>query len=203
MTSNPQPEDLQSLRDKSSTAYCNRSKETFLTLADTPSHAPSGVEWTTDPVRLLFTDYRDRLIWGPPDATGSRQCIDRKLLREPFSYRVVQKVNPYASRGNDDYGAWTNALEAGRSYLVGSSAPMKQFLRTYTSSMIAWQRQAFVWCMANPTQQLVLTAQVQTLIYHIMRRGEYVEIGLPHQDHGGEKHWISLNGRTKVLVNVD
>jgi hypothetical protein len=41
------------------------------------------------------------------------------------------------------------------------------------------------------------------LIYHIAKRGEYVEIGLPHHRHGGEKYWVSRNGKTKVLINVD
>jgi hypothetical protein len=41
------------------------------------------------------------------------------------------------------------------------------------------------------------------LIYHIAKRGEYVEIGLPHHCHGGEKYWVSRNGKTKVLINVD
>jgi hypothetical protein len=30
-----------------------------------------------------------------------------------------------------------------------------------------------------------------------------VEFGLPHHCHGGEKYWVSRNGKTKVLINVD
>jgi hypothetical protein len=41
------------------------------------------------------------------------------------------------------------------------------------------------------------------LIYHIAKRGEYVEFGLPHHCHGGEKYWVSRNGKTKVLIKVD
>jgi hypothetical protein len=41
------------------------------------------------------------------------------------------------------------------------------------------------------------------LIYHIAKRGEFVEFGLPHHCHGGEKYWVSRNGKTKVLINVD
>jgi hypothetical protein len=41
------------------------------------------------------------------------------------------------------------------------------------------------------------------LIYHIAKRGEYVEFGLPHYSHGGEKYWVSRRGKTKVLINVD
>jgi hypothetical protein len=42
--------------------------------------------WTTDPAQLDFTDYRNRQLWGPPDKTGKRQCINLALLRKPFSY---------------------------------------------------------------------------------------------------------------------
>jgi len=41
------------------------------------------------------------------------------------------------------------------------------------------------------------------LIYHIAKRGEYVEFGLPHHCHGGEKYRVSRNGKTRVLINVD
>jgi hypothetical protein len=66
-----------------------------------------------------------------------------------------------------------------------------------------WQRLAFEWCVANPSRMLVLTSTKPRLIYHIAKRGEYVEFGLPHHCHGGEKYWISRDGNTKVLINVD
>jgi hypothetical protein len=66
-----------------------------------------------------------------------------------------------------------------------------------------WQRMAYEWCVANPSQMLVRTSTKPRLIYHIAKRGEYVEFGLPHHRHGGEKYWVSRNGRTKILINLD
>jgi hypothetical protein len=43
--------------------------------------------WTTDPAQLNFTDYRNRQLWGPPDNTGKRQCINMALLANLFPTR--------------------------------------------------------------------------------------------------------------------
>jgi hypothetical protein len=159
--------------------------------------------WTTDPAQLNFTDYRDRQLWGPPDQAGKRQCINSALFRKPFSYAVEQRTNPYTNGEDANFGTWEQALDIGRSYLVGSSVPMGEFLRVHTSSLNEWQRMAYDWCLANPSRLLVLTSTTSPLIYHICKRGEYVEIGLPHHSHGGEKYWVSRTGKTKVLINVD
>jgi len=78
---------------------------------------------------------------------------------------------------------------------------MPEFLRVHTSSLNEWQRMAYEWCVANPSRMLVLTSMKLRLIYHIAKRGEYIEFGLPHHCHGGEKYWVSRNGKTKVLIN--
>ena len=158
---------------------------------------------SVNPAGLSFAEYRDRCLLGPPDSTGSRSCLDTKAALEPFPYTVRQKGNEYADGEDPVCGAWDKALESGRSYLVGSAASMRQFLRTHTSALTAWQRMAYRWCLANPSLSLVFEARHQRRIYEILKRGEYVQIGLPHQEHGGERHWISRDGRTKVLVNVD
>ena len=160
-------------------------------------------EWTTDPAHLPFSDYRDRAIWGPPGEKGSRECINFQLMRQLFSYIVIQQENEYRNGEDLHYGDWNSALEAGRNYLVGRDVSLTEFVRTHRSSLNDWQRLAYQWCLANPSQALVLRARNGRLIYEIKKRGDYVEIGLPHHDHGGEKHWISRDGRTKVLINVD
>jgi hypothetical protein len=57
--------------------------------------------------------------------------------------------------------------------------------------------------MADPSRMLVLTSTKPRLIYHIAKHGDYFEFGLPHHCRGGEKYWVSRNGKTKVLINVD
>lgn len=164
---------------------------------------PAGEAWPGSPAGISFSEYRNRLIWGPPDAQGKRDCIDRKLLREPFPYTIREKDNEYRGGEDPEYGRWAQALESGRSYLVGDDVPMSEFLRRHTSALTTWQRQAYLWCLANPLRCLVLRSTAPRREYEVRKRGDYVEIGLPHQDWGGERHWITRDGKRKVLVNVD
>ncbi len=163
----------------------------------------AGEAWPGSPAKISFSEYRNRLIWGPPDAQGERSCIDRKLLREPFPYVVREKANEYSNGEDPEYGRWERSLESGHSYLVGSDMPMGEFLRRHTSSLTTWQKLAYLWCLANPSRCLVLRSNALRREYEIKKRGEYVEIGLLHHDWGGERHWITRDGRRKVLVNVD
>jgi hypothetical protein len=177
-----------------------------LTLLDLPlisSRAAVPDKWHANPARLSFLEYMNRCIWGAPHPDGSRDCIDRKLLCDEFWYRVSQKENEYKNGEEPKYGSWQVALESGRSYLVGSSVPLREFVRKHSTALTRWQRVAYAWCVANPDQCLVLNSRPLRRIYEIKKRGEYIEIGLPHHDHGGEKHWISKDGKTKTLVNVD
>jgi hypothetical protein len=51
--------------------------------------------WSMDPVELDFSEFRNRHIWGPPDSSYWRQCINVALSRRPFPHSVAQRVNPY------------------------------------------------------------------------------------------------------------
>jgi hypothetical protein len=159
--------------------------------------------WSINPAESDFSEFRNRHIWGPLDSSGSRPCINMALLRKPFPYSVEQRINSYPNGEDADYGTWEKALDVGRSYLVGATVPMSEFQRVNTSSLNEWQRLAYEWCMANAARMLVLTSMKPRLIYHIAKRGEYVEFGLPHHCHGGEKYWVSRNGKTRVLIKVD
>jgi hypothetical protein len=160
--------------------------------------AAPAVSRDITPAGLSFEDFRLRSIFG---ADG--KIKDQALCRQAFPYKISVYQNQYANKADDKYGAWDMSVEAGRSYLVGTETPLKDFLRRYTSTMTPWQKLAFAWCTANPASRLILQSERPKLEYHICRRGEYVEIGLPHQDAGGEKHWISRDGLRKVLINVD
>jgi hypothetical protein len=59
--------------------------------------------WSTDPADLDFSEFRNRHIWGPPDSSGSRECIDLALLRKPFPYSIEQRLNPYPNGEDADY----------------------------------------------------------------------------------------------------
>ena len=176
---------------------------TLLNLPRTSSNTAVPRECHANPAGLSFLDYLERCIWGAPHPDGSRDCIDRNLLCEEFRYKVSQKENEYESGEDPKHGNWEVALESGRSYLVGSGVSLREFVRKHSSALSGWQRVAYAWCVANPDQCLVLNSRSPRRIYEIKKRGEYVEIGLPHHEHGGEKHWISRDGKTKTLVNVD
>lgn len=84
---------------------------------------------------------------------------------------------------------------------MGNETPMPIFLRSYTTSMEAWQKKAFAFACEN--QDKILHIHTKTRHWQVFKQGEYVEFSLPHQDFGGEKSYISIDGKTKVLVNVD
>lgn len=101
----------------------------------------------------------------------------------------------------DEYGTWDKAIEAGKSYMVGSDVPTPEFLRKSRSSLTGWMKMAYRWVLMNPDHKLNVSGK--RLEYCVSKRGEYVDIALPHHDKGGEKNWITRDGRTKILVNVD
>lgn len=151
-----------------------------------------------DPTALRFEDFRRRSIFGLDG-----KIKNMALLRAPFPFTVQQLENQYPNGEDPRFGNWDEAVEAGRSYLVGNDTPLAAFLKRYSSEMNEWQKLAYAWVMANPGSRLVLKSTQPRREFHIYKRGEYVEIGLPHQDAGGEKHWISRDGKRKVLVNQD
>ena len=158
----------------------------------------SATDWTTDPAELDFLEYRTRRLLGP-----AHGCVNRPLPCNPFPFTVEQRLNHYPDGEDLDYGSWESALDVGRSYLVGSSVPMEEFLRAHTSPMTLWQQTAYEWCIGNPSRLLVFTSTKPRRIFHISKRGEYIEIALPHRGHGGTKYWISRDAKTRVLIKVD
>lgn len=100
-----------------------------------------------------------------------------------------------------EYGFWNKIIECGRSYMVGNGTPMKEYLSSHSSPLSKWQQLAYDWALQNPGS--ILEVETKTHHWQIYLRGEYVEFALPHQDHGGEKHYVTKNGKSKVLVNVD
>jgi len=101
----------------------------------------------------------------------------------------------------DDYAGWERSIEGGKGYLVGESVPTATFLQTHRSSCKTWQQRAFEYCKANPREKVTL--RNNRLEYDCYWRGEYCVISLPHHDAGGERTWITRDGRSKILINVD
>lgn len=100
----------------------------------------------------------------------------------------------------DEFWFWSRIIECGKSYMVGD-IPTSQYLRRYSSPLSDWQQLAYKWALANPDK--ILFVQTKTHHWRVYLRGEYVEFALPHQDKGGERHYVTKDGKTKVLVNVD
>lgn len=100
-----------------------------------------------------------------------------------------------------EYGFWNKIIECGRSYMVGTGTPMKEYLSSHSSPLSKWQKLAYDWAIQNPG--LILEVETKTHDWQVYLRGEYVEFALPHQDRGGERHYVTRDGKNKVLVNVD
>ena len=116
----------------------------------------------------------------------------------PSSYIQVLP-NQYAVA--DFCSNFEKMLENGKSYMVGSQKPMEEYLKGHRSPLRSWMQAAFHWCMANKFYRIEF--ETPGRYWQIAARGDCVEFGLPHQDQGGEKHWISKDGKTRILVNVD
>jgi len=96
---------------------------------------------------------------------------------------------------------YEDTLRMGRSYLVGASVPMDQFVKRHRSSLTDWQKAAYTWAVENPLWRLMVDTPGKE--WEVSVEGDYVVLALPHQDKGGERHYVTNNGRSKVLVNVD
>ncbi|OQY99635.1 MAG: hypothetical protein B6D41_01000 [Chloroflexi bacterium UTCFX4] len=130
------------------------------------------------------------------------------------TYTVTIYENSYHTNASEwNQWTWEKLIESGKSYLVGKDVPTNKFIREHTSRLTAWQSLAALWAIENPSQQLIVETsdwvRAPRRCYVICARAfgdpndAVVEIGLPHHDAGGERHWISHDCKTRVLVNVD
>lgn len=101
----------------------------------------------------------------------------------------------------DDYANWNKSIAGGKSYLVGEAISTETFLKTHRSSCKLWQQNVFAYCKAHPHETVNL--RNRRFDYDCYWRGEYCVISLPHHDAGGEQSWITRDGKSKTLVNVD
>jgi hypothetical protein len=135
---------------------------------------------------------------GPVDLTDLRASISSN------EWRISTHENPYMTdpryMGRED-GAWEVAMKHGMSYMAGIEYPAEPVPTNLISYLNAWQKEAFLYCAANPTRMInIRNSRAEWDIYS---RGEYVEFCLPHHDRGGEHSYISCDGKTKVHVNAD
>ena len=123
-----------------------------------------------------------------------------RVLLVGENWNFARKTEPAVAQWFD----WERSLASGRSYLVGESMTRPAFLRSHRSSCTLWQQLACLVAWQRPQVTINVACDFPPLDYDVYWRGEYVEIALPHQDHGGEKHWIARHPfKTKILVNVD
>jgi len=101
----------------------------------------------------------------------------------------------------DEYAEWKNSIEGGKNYLVGEAISTETFLKNHRSSCKPWQQQVFEYCKTHPQETVNL--RNDRFDYDCYWRGEYCVISLPHHDAGGERSWITRDGKSKILVNVD
>jgi len=124
----------------------------------------------------------------------------RCLIGKNSSFFRAENRNRYTSEMT-----WDEMIEAGKSYMVGSDVPTKKYLASHTTYMndSQWLYWAVQWAFENEDGRLIVKTHSKD--YEIYRRGEWVEIALPHHGRGGEKHWVvhKSNPNKKILINVD
>jgi hypothetical protein len=102
-----------------------------------------------------------------------------------------------------EWSNWDATLEAGKSYMYGSDKPMNEYIKKYSSPISAtWQKLACQLAILDKTLKVnVCSDRMDYEVYDV--GGVYVEIALPHQDHGGEKHYITKDCKRKIQINQD
>lgn len=116
-----------------------------------------------------------------------------------WTYQGYTSSNYYFD--NTDKWTFDEVMESGKSYMAGSDYPMEKFKVHYRSPLTAWQKLAFEWCREHPDK--VLCLDNRTKEWRVCWRNDHCEFGLPHQDFGGERHYVSQNGLSKYHVNED
>lgn len=109
---------------------------------------------------------------------------------------------------DSDYFTYNSVVEAGKSYMVGEDVPTKKYIASHSTYIEphSWLAFAIDWAFNNPESMMSVDIQSRNSYYYqVYKRGEYVEIALPHHGRGGEKHWIVPSERRnrRLLVNVD
>jgi len=123
----------------------------------------------------------------------------------------IRENEPYNMDPTSQYNTWAGIMAAGHSYMYGSERPMEEYIRKYKSSVAPLHQVACWYAWAHPEDRVILRGFWSRFAssgndpeWHFYRRGEFVEFGLPHHDHGGEKHWATLpNFKSRILINVD
>ena len=135
----------------------------------------------------------------PPPSLGEI----RSLL--PKAYEVLRSISGnmsgYPNHAEDPYGSWKAIVQAGKSYLYGERYPLANYLRQNSSPLRKWQQATFLWAHAHPTEVLIIESPQR--IWRIGLRGEFVQFDLPHHHYGGERSWASLDGKKRLLINLD
>lgn len=124
----------------------------------------------------------------------------------PRGSRIKIVPNRNGQIPDDQYNTWEAIIAGGHSYMVGSGKTREQYLRAHTSRLSEWQRVAYRIAWLYPDQQILIETGVyapRQYDWVIYRRGEYVDFSLPHQDSGGEKDYVSRDGKTRIQVNED
>jgi hypothetical protein len=124
-------------------------------------------------------------------------------IRHRFKTEVFVSSRPKEDKWHlttNEFWYWDRIIESGKSYMVGDM-PTQEYLRKFSSPLSKWQKLAYVWAIENPDS--ILDVETSSHEWQVYTRGEYVEFSLPHQDKGGERNYVTRNGKTKVLVNED
>lgn len=147
------------------------------------------------------TRHIKELLANPGRITTDDISLAYVGARRSIVHVTTQENEFWHRRDADRFSTWDAILLSGKNYLVGESVELVDFLQSHTSRLPHWMQLAWHWCQRYPQRALSVTSH--RFEWDVGKRGEFVEFGLPHHDKGGERHWASRDGKTKVLINVD
>lgn len=121
----------------------------------------------------------------------------------PCGWYAYRTKNWYIGGVDEIYGAFDKALASGKSYLFGKDFSSFEYISKCTKPIPVYLRNVVLLAFNNPSEEYRVVNVKRTRDYTIRKRGEYVDISLPHHSAGGEKSWITKDCKKMVLVNVD
>ena len=99
---------------------------------------------------------------------------------------------------------YKQAVTSGCEYLCGPSFPLDKFLKEFTTEIDeVWLTQACQFVRLYPENRLTVFDRARRKYWVIHSRFDHVCIRLPHQDLGGERAWVTIDCKHKILVDQD
>lgn len=124
-----------------------------------------------------------------------------------YTVEVSNMTNTYGpaalKAGNrvDKWSSWDAAIKVGIMNFATSEITVQEFVTKHRIAMKPWMKLAYQWAVAH--EDSVLIVANDRYDWMVYERGDYVCFQLPHHDRGGEKEYVSKDGKSRVQISED